>query len=118
MLFDKVLSFHAIKMDKYVIQHILWDIEPKQLMEPKGTAGGGSGEIKGYVFYIETMGKKPALFLMRHTPNCAETIAQIEEIPDELLAEAVCDKTKEYFRMYPINKKIKEKIKKELGIQD
>jgi hypothetical protein len=87
-------------------------------MEPRCKPGQERGEIKGYIFYIETMGKKPGLFLMRHTTACAETIAQIEEVPDELLAEAISDKTKEYFRMYPINKKIKDWLKKELGIQD
>ncbi|OGW51911.1 MAG: hypothetical protein A2Y81_10710 [Nitrospirae bacterium RBG_13_43_8] len=40
------------------------------------------------------MGKKPALFLMCHTTaGYAETVAKIDEIPDDLIAEAIEEKT-------------------------
>lgn len=49
----------------------------------------------------------------------AETAAMINEIPDELIAEAIVEnKDKEYFGMYPINKKVEEWLKKEFGIQE
>jgi hypothetical protein len=84
----------------------------------------GKQEIKtinGYLFYIDKMtAKKPTLFLMCHTSGgYAETVAKIDEIPDELIAEAIEEnKTKEYFGMYPINKKIESWLKQELGIKD
>jgi len=54
------------------------------------------------------MGKKPTLFLMCHTAaGYAETVATIDEIPDDPITEAIEEnKQKEYFGMYPINKKI------------
>lgn len=122
MIFSKVLSLNDIKKEPFVIEHIRWDIEPKDLMEPRFSItdeGIKTREpIKGYVFYIDTMDKNPILFLMRHTAgNYAETLAQIDEIPQELLIEAVEEnKNKAYFGMYPINKKVEEWLKKELGV--
>jgi hypothetical protein len=121
MMFSKVLSLNDIKKESFVIEHIRWDIEPKDLMEPRSSItdeGIKTREtIKGYVFYIDTMDKKPILFLMRHTAaDYAETLAQIDEIPQDLLLEAVEEnKNKAYFGMCPINKKVEEWLKKELG---
>ena len=122
MMFSKVLSLNDIKKESFVIEHIRWDIEPKDLMEPRSSItdeGIKTREtIKGYVFYIDTMDKKPILFLMRHTAaDYAETLAQIDEIPQDLLLEAVEEnKNKAYFGMYPINKRVEEWLKKELGV--
>ena len=56
---------------------------------------------------------------MGHTEEgCAETVAKIDEIPDELIAESINEnKEREFFGMYPINKKIEGWLKKEFGIQ-
>lgn len=121
MMFNKVLSLSDIKKEPFVIEHIRWDLEPKDLIEPRvimTDEGIKKREpIKGYVFYIDTMDKKPSLFLMRHTAaDYAETLAQIDEIPQELLLEAVEEnKSRIYFGMCPINKKVEEWLKKELG---
>jgi hypothetical protein len=49
----------------------------------------------------------------------AETMAKIDEIPDYLLAEAIEEnKQIEYFGMYPINKRIENWLRKELGIEE
>ncbi len=46
-------------------------------------------------------------------------VAKIDEIPDDLIAEAIEEnKNKEYFGMYPINKKIEIWLKKEIGIKE
>ncbi|MFZ5997433.1 MAG: DVU0772 family protein [Nitrospirota bacterium] len=122
MLFSELLSLNDIKKEQFVIDNIRWDLEPKDLMEPrtKVTAEGVKRRepIKGYVFYIDTADDKPILFLMRHTAaDYAETLARIDEIPRELLAESVEEnKARAYFRMYPINKKVEAWLKKELGI--
>jgi hypothetical protein len=73
--------------------------------------------ISGYLFYIDKMGKKPT---MCHTSmGYAETMAKIDEIPDYLSAEAIEEnKQKEYFGMYPINKRIENWLRKELGIEE
>lgn len=121
-MFNKVFTLDEIKQEPFVIEHIRWDMEPKDLMEPriKVTDEGVQRreDIKGYVFYIDTMDTEPILFLMRHTAaDFAETLAQIDEIPLELLKEAVEEnRAKLYFGMSPINKKVEDWLRKELGI--
>ncbi|MGO9612971.1 MAG: DVU0772 family protein [Dissulfurispiraceae bacterium] len=121
-MFAELLTFNDIKAEPFVKEHILWDKEPKDLMEPKfkvtpeGTEFRGA--IKGYIFYIETMNKEPQLFLMRHTAaEYGETLARIDEIPQALLLEAIEEnKQKAYFKMYPINKTVQDWLKKELDL--
>ncbi len=120
MIFGDLSSLKALKRNVLVLKNIMWDIEPKQLMEPRCVPGTAQKEsISGYLFYIEKMaGTKPALYVMCHTESgCAETIGKIDEIPEELIAEALSEnKAKEYFGMCPINKKIEDWLRKELGL--
>ena len=124
MIFGNITSLADLKRDKWIHKHIIWDIEPKQLMEPRCKITRDGKEewktINGYLFYIDKMGKKPTLFLMCHTATgYAETVAKVDEIPDDLIAEAIEEnKSKEYFGMDPVNKKIENWLKKELGIEE
>jgi hypothetical protein len=122
-MFEDNLDLNGIKNEPYVIEHILWDMEPKELMAAKFTKTEHGVEkrddIKGYIFYIETMGEDPILFLMRHTAvEFGETMGQINDIPKELLRESVEEtKDRHYFGMYPINNAVKAWLKKELGVK-
>lgn len=122
MIWEELLTFEDIKKEPYYIKNILWEVDPTVVMEPvivqEGSTIKCKDPLKGYVFYIETSGKKPELFLMIHKSNCfGETIAKIEEIPNELLTEAVEEnKARIKFGMCPINEKIKVWLKRELGL--
>jgi hypothetical protein len=121
-MLSKMLSLKDVKDEPFFIEHILWDLDPAEMLEPRVliTAEGAKAKesIKGYVFYIDTMDTKPILFLMRHTAaDYAETIAQIDEIPQDFLAEAVDEnKGSMRFGMCRINKKVEDWLKKELGV--
>jgi hypothetical protein len=121
-MYDEILSLDQIKKEPFIIENILWDLKPGDLMEPRLKVTEGEtkvrDQIKGYVFYIETMDEKPKLFLMRHTAmDFAETLARIDEIPQELLLGAIEEnKDKAYFKMYPINSRVEAWLRKELGI--
>lgn len=121
-MFDEMLSLEQVKKEPFIIENILWDLQPKDLMEPRIKVEEGGVKvrepIKGYVFYIDTMAEKPTLFLIRHTANdFAETLAKIDEIPQELLLEAVLEKRAEaYFGMCPINSRVEAWLRKELGV--
>jgi hypothetical protein len=123
MMSQKIMSLKDLKEDSHVAGNIIWDYEPKRLMEPVCRTTKEGKPVKKsqcYIFYIETMDEKPGLFLMVvKSSGYAETIAHIEEIPGEMLSEAIQEnKDKEYFSMYPINKKIEGWLKKEFGIQE
>lgn len=120
-MFDDLVSLKDLKKDPYVAQHIVWGFEPNQLMQPGfgcDKAGSSKDKITGYLFYIETIDEKPGLFLMRHASHgCAETIAKIEEIPQDLISEAISENAgKGYGGMYPINRKIEDWLKNAFGI--
>ena len=60
---EYISSFDVIKKNKYVIEHIVWDVEPKQLMEPRCKTEKDKGvkyvkTLAGYLFYIDTMTEK------------------------------------------------------------
>lgn len=116
------LSLNSLKKNRFILEHILWDFEPKQLMQPRcGKTGEGSGAgnpPSGYILYIETMEKRPGLFLMiQNAAGYAETFARIGDIPDNLLTEAIQEnRNKEYCKMYPINQKLKEWLRRALGL--
>jgi len=119
---ESMITFEDIKNEPYVVEHIMWDVEPKDLMDPitSMTEEGvkRKAPLKGYMFYIETVGATPVLYLIRHTAgNYAETLAQIAELPQDLLLEALEEnKSKMYSGMCPINNKVKDWLKKELGV--
>ncbi len=122
MIFSELITLKELKEDPFFKEHILWDIQPQELMSPRCLKEGDKlvykGSIKGYIPYIDTTGKKPVLFIMRHTAmHYGETIARIDEIPEEMLNEAINEnKDKICFGMCPINEKIKQWLKKELGV--
>ncbi len=121
-MFLRLLSLSEIKDEDFVKENILWDVLPKDLISPTVCLKDGCIErkphLKGYVFYIDTSDKRPVLSLIRHTAaGYAETLAQIDEIPEELLLEAIEEgKDKCCFMMYPINQKVRQWLREALGI--
>lgn len=122
MIWEELLTLDDIKKEPYYIQNILWDLNPAEVMEPvvfqEGSTIKCKEPVKGYAFYIEMSGKKPELFLLMHKKNCfGETIAKIDEIPQELIEEAL-EENKSFIKygMCPINEKIKMWLMKELGL--
>jgi hypothetical protein len=118
------LSLSSLKKNRYILEHILWEFEPEQLMQPRcgkaGEASESGNPPAGYILYIETMGKHPVLFLMiQNAAGYAETFAKINDVPDNLLAEAIQEnRSREYCKMYPINNKLGEWLKRELGVTE
>ncbi|HSW64212.1 MAG TPA: hypothetical protein VLH56_13025 [Dissulfurispiraceae bacterium] len=119
-MFQQLVPFQEIKDDQYFFDHILWEVEPKDLMEPRTTRTEEGvkkrGAIKGYVFYIDVTETNPQLFLLRHTAgDYAETVSRIDDIPEQMLHDAIAQNIeKEYFKMYPINQAVKEWLLKAL----
>lgn len=124
MFLQDLLTFDDLRENSYIKENIIWDLDPKHLMEPRCTITDKGTKfrdrVNGYVFYIDTLSKKPTLYLMKHSKNdFGSTLAIIKEIPEELITEAIIEqKGKEYFGMYPINSKIKDWILKEMGISN
>jgi hypothetical protein len=123
-MFQDMASFEVVKKERFIIDHILWDVEPKDIMEPRYSIGQSGvtvrDVIKGYIFYIDMTTGDPQLFLLRHTAgDYAETVCRVEHAPVELLEQAVAENmSKEFFKMYPINAQVKDWLKNELSDGD
>jgi hypothetical protein len=124
MFFGDVFPVSSLKKARHIVENIIWDFTPKQLLQPRckvtDSPSSPRQDLSGYILYIETIGSTPALFLMIHqSSGFAETLAKIDGIPDELLSEAVREnKGKDCGGMYPINKTLEDWLKKEFGLQD
>lgn len=116
------ISLDRLKNNKHVVDHILWDVEPSHLMRSSIPAVSDgrhpSPPRSGYILYIETMERRPALFLMiQNASGYAETFAKIDDVPQHLLEAAIQEnREKEYGRMYPINETLRDWLKRALGI--
>jgi len=123
MFFGDVFPVSSLKKARQIVENIIWDFTPKQLLQPRCKVSDGPlsprQDLSGYILYIETIGSTPALFLMMHkSSGVAETLAKIDGIPDKLLTESVREnKGKDCGGMYPINKELEDWLKKELGLQ-
>jgi hypothetical protein len=118
------LTLSSLKKNPFLLRHILWDFEPNQLMQAQcrlsGEGAAPANPPSGYMLYIETMEKNPGLFLMmQNAAGYAETLGKISDVPEDLLAEAIQEnRSKEYCKMYPVNRKLKEWLKRELGVSE
>lgn len=123
MFSSDVMTLGSLKKNRYIVEHIIWDFDPIQLVPPKCPKPGAEPvqklNISGFILYIEAAGRKPSLSLMLHKASgYAETLARIEGVPDELISLAIQEnKEKEYCGMYPLNKQLKDWLEKELGVQ-
>jgi hypothetical protein len=123
MFTGEVIPLSSLKKNRYIVEHIIWDFDPRQLVPPRCPAPGAEPvpklDISGFILYIEAAGRKPSLSLMLHKASgYAETVAGIEGVPDQLLSRAIQEnKAKEFCGMYPMNKELKDWLEKCLGIQ-
>jgi hypothetical protein len=120
-VFD-MLGLDDIKKSPDILEKIKWEVTPQMVMEPRYLQRNEDlqklKEITGYMFYIETQCKPPALMLMKvGKTDIASTIGLIKEIPPELVERAIenpVDKPEN--GMYAITEEIKIWLKKELGL--
>lgn len=111
-----------IKKRPDIIEKIKWNVTPQIVMEPRFQLNPEDvqklKEIAGYMFYIETQCKPPALMLMKvGKSDIASTVGKIDETPQELIQRAIDNPVhKPVYGMYAITDEIEEWLKKELGV--
>lgn len=61
MIFSELITLKELKEDPFFREHMLWDMQPQELMSPRCLKEGDKlvykGSIKGYIPYIDTTGK-------------------------------------------------------------
>ena len=117
-----IYSLSDIRETPDILQRIKWDATPKMVMEPRFVSRPEDmqrlQELSGYMFYIESQCKPPALMLLKvGKTDITSTVGRIEEIPVELLTRAM--ENPEHgpsHGMYAITEEIKTWLKKKLGV--
>lgn len=118
----KTIRIDSLKENPKIINKIKIEMTPEILFRPlfaRATEGYEEKvkEKEGYMFYIEIVRSKPTLMLMNTYQNMSVTIGLIEGVPEDLLENAVRNKSGECKAgMYPIDDVLKEWLKKELGL--
>ncbi len=114
-------SINALKNSKYFIENIRWDVTPKVFLSPKPASEDESKEsidtTYGYMLYVDLINDKPVLVIMQLKYVMSQTVGYIDDIPEDLLKEAMhCTETECIAGMYPLSEKLEDWLKKALGL--
>ncbi len=121
-----MLNLKELKKNKEILKKIRFDLTPQnatmngfQIRSPEDwkRLEELAEERTGYYFYVDVWDCQARLLLVKNEKFSSSAVAQIKEIPYELLIEAV----NEVWAInrsgaYPINSKIEKWLRKELKI--
>ena len=108
--------------NKKFLERIRWDITPKVLFEPrfpgtKDEQGKTTSSIDGYMLYVDLVYDRPGLVVMNVQYSMSKTVAYVEDVPEDLLREAMnCTPEECKAGMYPLTKKLEGWLKKAFGL--
>lgn len=115
-------SLRDIKNRPDILRGIKLDVTPEMVMEPRFQNRTEDlkklEQLVGYMFYIESQCKPPALMLMRiGKTDMATTVGKVDEIPETLVREAIDKPVHPGVNgMFAITEQIKSWLKGELGL--
>ncbi len=116
------VSIKELRGSKKFLETIRWDVTPRIFFEPRFHKKTTKQEktksnINGYMLYVDTVCKKPAVVIMANRPLLSKTVGYLDEVPDDLLKEAMqCTVDECVSGMYPLTKKLEAWLKKALGL--
>jgi hypothetical protein len=120
---NPTVRLSSLKNNKLILRQLRWDVTPEVLFKPRFVGIGSEKDVRlqretdGYMFYVDSLGKKTALMLMRTISMMSQTVAEVEGAPEEMLDRAVrAEGVKSYAGMYPLSTELEEWIKAELGL--
>jgi hypothetical protein len=121
-VFNDVPGLNDIKESPDILEKIKWEVTPAMVMEPRFQSNAEDlqklRDISGYMFYIESQCKPPALMLLKvGKTDITSTVGKVDEIPPELIRKAMENPAeKPVHGMYAITDEIREWLKKELRV--
>lgn len=111
-----------LKESEKFLKSIQWDLTPKAFMS-KGHSEGAAGHREAdnaplaYMLYVDLLNNEPAVMIMKVRGGMSMTAGCIEDVPKDLIKEAMnCDAGECVSGMYPLTDKLKDWLKKDLGI--
>jgi len=106
-------TLEELKESEKFLNNICWDLTPKAFLEP-----GSTDQFKSdkYMLYVDAMLERPQVVIMRLRGHISKTVGYITGVPDDLLREAIQDEEEGKVGMYPLTPRLKEWLKKGLGL--
>ena len=117
-------TISELKESEKFFDNIRWDITPKKFLASDASlqeSGGdkSEGSMIKYMLYVDVVYNKPALMIMRTRGAMSKTVGFVEDVPEDLLKEAMgCNTDECEAGMYPLTKELEAWLKKELAIED
>ena len=111
-----------LKESEKFLRSIQWKLTPKEFMAPghseqKIEHGETEKAILRYMLYVDLLNGKPVVMIMKLRGGSSATAGCIEDVPEDLLKEAMsCNAEECASGMYPLNDKLRDWLKRELGI--
>ena len=98
----KLLHLHKLKLKKKIMDNLVWDLTPKMVAEAKQKKEikspldieqfkDGLLHSQGYYFCIDFWEDQPNLVLKRQGKMVAEVIGRVDDVPENLLLDAMAD---------------------------
>lgn len=115
------LKLSRLKTHRVFIENLRWDVTLELLFKPRFVRDSKDADLtketQGFMFYIDYMDDHIALMLMKTYHMRSKTLDEIEDVPKELLLNAVEKPgVKPVVGMYPIDEHLEAWLKAELGL--
>lgn len=115
------MKISDLRKNRFLLRQLRWDLKPEDIFKPRfvtpETDRRLRDETTGIMFYIDHVkGLRPSLKLMRTVEMMSSTLGEVEDVPEELLTNAVGKAGRNFGGMYPIDEELESWLKKELGV--
>ena len=115
------LKLPRLKKNRIFMEHVRFDVTPEVIFKPRfvrdSNDRGLIKETQGFMFYIDHMDDILNLMLMKTYNLTSKTVGYIQDVPRELLLNAVnMEGVKDMVGMYPIDGELESWLKGKLGI--
>lgn len=111
-----------LKESEKFLKSVQWGLTPKAFIAPghseyKTEHGEAESAILQYMLYVDLLDNKPTVMIMKIRGGMSQTAGCIEDVPEELLNEAmICEAEECLSGMYPLTDKLRDWLKNKLGI--
>jgi hypothetical protein len=116
-----ILRLPRLKKNRIFMEHIRFDVTPEVIFKPRFIKDKDNRhlikETQGFMFYIDHMDDILNLMLMKTYNLTSKTVGYIQDVPRELLINAVTrEGVRDIVGMYPIDGELESWLKGELDL--
>lgn len=119
----EAISIKDLRESTYFKNNILWETTPVDIFgssipgHERSSREDMEPPRSGFLFYVDIFNNKPCLAIMKTSYEMTESVAYVEDIPDDLLQDSLnCPPEQSIDGMYPLADKLREWLKNQLNL--